>query len=336
MRFYLDAQSFPISHFEREIQKEEGFSMQNAQESFESFLRENRKIGFMFQEEFQNSQMVNPETRPYNIFYPEKPWLARFNISSPLKIQPQKIDFRWIATSTGTQILYKALTQSYPKVTEIDDQTVRVLFDTRNPNNDKMAWTLDLHGKEDQCWTYRGITLDSLFMRLERNSILTYNLDCKGEYFTPYSKQKLEDYNERSGYPSPKPVAELPFYSYQTRILINDEVVPVIHLDLKINDLQDTRKIQISGEFFCFNDDLNKKDGTKESIESFKIDAQNLEAEKLAYRVNFIFGSGTLNFGEIRQKEYGTKIIPFTIDFDENDFQIEADYHKEDWLKAAV
>ena len=310
--------------------------MQNIQDSFESFLKNYREIDIMFQEEPQGSELIDPETRAYSAFYPEKPWLSAFNVSRPLEIRPQKVDLRWVATSTGTQILYKALTKSYPKVTEVNDQKVRVLFDTRNPNNDKMSWTLDLQGNEDQCWAYRGITPDSLFIRLERSSILTYNIVCNGEHFTPYSKQKFEDYNKESWWPAPKPVAELPFYSDQTKIFIDDEIAPAIYLDLEINDLQGTRKIQASGELFCFDEDSDKEDGEKESIKSFRIELQNGKADKPTYKVNFNFGSGTLNFKKVRQDKYSAKIIPFTLDFDENDFQIEADYQKEDWLQAAV
>ena len=314
--------------------------MQKVQDSFENFLKNYREIDIMFQEEPQDSEFIDPETRSYSAFYPEKPWLSMFNVSRPLKIRPQKVDLRWVATNTGTQILYKALTKSHPKVTEVNDQKVRVLFDTRNSNNNKMSWTIDLQGNEDQCWAYRGITPDSLFIRLERNSILTYNLVCNGKYFTPYSRQKLEEYNKEAWCPAPKPVAELPFYSYQTKVLINDEVVPVIHLDLKINNLQGTRKIQVTGEFFYTNNDLEKEDGTKESIKSFRLESQNLETDKPAYKVNFNFGSGTLNFGKVERNKYNAKhnvkMIPFTLDLDENDFQIEADYHKEDWLRAEV
>ena len=217
---------------------------------------------------------------------------------------------------------------------EAINERVRMVFDTRNPGTKGLGWTIDIHGSEDDAWTYSRVQPDELSIFLDRDSVVNYDLTCNAENLRTYSKKKFLAFNEKNKQKEPQLPSEFLFHSWQTVFEVNSKIFPVTELDLRIENLLESPKIKIYGKFF----DLEGKylDWDTE-IKNSKLTFTNISDTKFPYRTAFDFNNGTLKFEEpIESTDLGNQKIPFSITFDENDFRIEADYHRDDWFRATV
>ena len=216
-------------------------------------------------------------------------------------------------------------------------EQVRIRFDTKTKIETNSSWSLDILGETDSSWVYHGMTPESISFDLNRESVLVYDTVFNGEQLRNYSKEKLVKFNKKVQAKLPTKISSKLFYCWETRLDLDNELLPAKQARLEIENLLEDPTIQVTGTLLDLDGNYSEKlEDAKVPIENLSITSQKFNDGKFPYRSSFKFGKGTLKAEEAKENELNQKEIPFSIEFEDKDFSIEADYHRQDWARASV